>query len=37
MHQNTEFDLYGVHKENWTYKDIKIWFFHITGIVERSE
>ena len=29
--------MYGVHKENWTYKDIKIYFFHITGIVERSE
>jgi hypothetical protein len=34
--QNTVFNIYGIHKENRTYKDIKIWFFHITDIVKRS-
>jgi hypothetical protein len=28
------FDIYGIHKENRTYKDIKICFFHITDIVK---
>jgi hypothetical protein len=28
--------MYGVHKENRTYQNIKIWFFHITAIIKQS-